>query len=90
MTLLNNRKTGVYLKVARVKIRLLNNRNNPMRNAKLTVYHNKQTKSMKTDKQGYVNIDCKVNTHNFKVVYNGSKNYNKKTETFSVTVPKNG
>ena len=83
-------KSKAYLKMKRVYIRLLNNRGNPMKNTKLTVYQNKQTKSLKTDKDGYIKIDCKTGTHNFKIVYAGSKNYNKKTEKFSVTVPKKG
>ena len=87
---LYSRTTGLYLKTVRTKVRLLNNRGNPMKNAKLTVYHNKQTKSFKTDKNGYLVIDCKTGTHNFKVVYSGSKNYNAKTIKFTVTVPKNG
>ena len=87
---LYHRKTQNYLKMKRVTVRLLNNRKNPMKNAKLTIYHNKQTKSLKTDKQGYINIDCKVGSHNFKVVYSGSKNYNKHEEKFTVNVPKNG
>ena len=83
-------KSKAYLKMKRVYIRLFNNRGSPMKNQKMTVYDNKQTKSLKTDKDGYIKIDCKTGTHNFKVVYAGSKNYNKKTESFSVTVPKKG
>lgn len=83
-------KSKEYLKMKRVYIRLFNNRGSPMKNQKMTVYDNKQTKSLKTDKDGYIKIDCKTGTHNFKVVYAGSKNYNKKTESFSVTVPKKG
>lgn len=88
--LYNKAKGGEYLKKMRVTIKLQNNKNYPMRKVKLTVYHNNQTKSIRTDNNGNINIDCKTGTHHFKVVFSGSRNYNDKTESFTVIVPKNG
>lgn len=77
---------GTYQKKERVYITLRDNFNKPIKKTKISVYHNNQLKSIKTNDKGYASIDCGVGRHNFKVVYNGTTNLNKKEEKYSIFV----
>ena len=79
-------KKGVYQKKRRVVIFFRNAYKKPFKKRKLSVYHNKQLKTMKTDDNGHIIMDVGVGTHTFKVVYNGNNDYNKKTLNFTVVV----
>lgn len=79
-------KNNVYQKKRRVVIFFRNAYKKPFKKRKLSVYHNKQLKTMKTDDKGHIIMDVGVGTHTFKVVYNGNNDYNKKTLNFTVVV----
>ena len=67
---------------------LKDNNNQPMKNIKMTLYHNEQVKTFKTDKNGKISMTLPTGKHNFKLMYKGSKNFNSKSEVFSINVPK--
>ena len=79
---------NVYLKKHRVYCKLTNHLGNPIKNVRLSIYHNNQLKQIKTNDKGYVSLDVGVGRHTFKAVYNGSKNYNKLTKKSSLLVKK--
>ncbi len=58
----------------------------PFKKTKISVYDNNNLKTIKTNDMGLLSIDLKKGTHKFRVVYNGSKNYEQTTETFTVKV----
>ena len=79
---------NVYQKKHRVYCKLTNHLGNPIKNVRLSIYHNNQLKQIKTNDKGYVSLDVGVGRHTFKAVYNGSKNYNKLTKKSSLLVKK--
>ena len=81
-------KNNVYQKKKKLVMSLKDNNNQPMKSIKMTLYHNEQVKTFKTDKNGRISMTLPTGKHNFKLMYKGSKNYNSKSEVFSVYVPK--
>ena len=81
-------KKNVYQKKKKLVMSLKDNNNKPMKSIKMTLYHNEQVKTFKTDKNGKISMTLPTGKHNFKLMYKGSKNYNSKSEVFSVYVPK--
>ena len=81
-------KNNVYQKKKKLVMSLKDNNNQPMKNIKMTLYHNEQVKTFKTNKNGRISMTLPTGKHNFKLMYKGSKNYNSKSEVFSINVPK--
>lgn len=80
---INDTKTKVK---KRVTIRVTDKNKKPFKKTKISVYDNNNLKTIKTNDMGLLSIDLKKGTHKFRVVYNGSKNYEQTTETFTVKV----
>lgn len=81
-------KKNVYQKKKKLVMAIKDNNNQPLKSTKMTLYHNEQVKTFKTDKNGRISMSLGVGKHNFKLMYKGSKYFNSKSEVFSVNVPK--